>query len=308
MHKKKVISSIAIVLLVCVSVFKLVDAYSEKQASKALGNAVVTYAAVRALGGAISMIQESTMEIAPGGVGVTLALGQVLDPLNDLLENFSDIMLLSVTSLGIQRLLLSIGTSTLFTALPLLAGSCLLLMLWTRPGGNSWFQFTVRSFVVIIIIRFAVPVVVIANDLMYTAVLEDEYSSSQQEINMVAARLDATAMRMQTDLDGSDSPGDSGVINQAVNPPAKQSQRESGWLDQASDWWQSHVSSKNPLDQLDAVKENANKAINHIFDMIVVFVLQTVLFPLACVLLFYRLVKPLMFFDYSRWFYGRPDI
>lgn len=306
MLNKRIISSLVIVTLIAVSAFKLVDAYSAQQANKALGNAVVTYAAVRALGGAVSMIQESTMDVAPGGVGITLALGQVLDPLNDLLENFSDVMLLSVTSLGIQKVLLTIGTSTLFTVLPLAAGGCLLLLLWIPPGKKPLFQFAARSFVLIAIIRFAVPVVVIANDLVYTALLEDEYSTSQREISKVALQLDETAVRMQADIDNDGSNNSRGGEKSSSSPPANSIEPDSGWLDQASRWWDSHVSSRNPLDQLDAVRESANAAISHIFDMIVVFVLQTVLFPLVFVFFFYRLVRPLVLFDFSNWYYGEP--
>ena len=85
-----------------------------------MANAVVTYAAVRVLGGTVSMIQESSIEVAPAGVGMNLALGQALDPLNDLLEQFAQVMLVSVVSLGVQEILLAVGHTSFFNVLVLL--------------------------------------------------------------------------------------------------------------------------------------------------------------------------------------------
>ena len=42
------------------------------------------------------------------GVGVIFTLGQILDPINDLIERFSSVMLVAASSLGLQILLLNI--------------------------------------------------------------------------------------------------------------------------------------------------------------------------------------------------------
>ena len=45
----------------------------------------------------------------PAGVGVTLSIGELLDPFNDMVERFSWVMLLTSVSLGIQKILLIFG-------------------------------------------------------------------------------------------------------------------------------------------------------------------------------------------------------
>ena len=56
-----------------------------------------------------SVIQDTEIAFSPAGVGVTLAVGEILDPINDLIERFSFVMLVSTASLGIQKILLEVG-------------------------------------------------------------------------------------------------------------------------------------------------------------------------------------------------------
>ncbi len=45
---------------------------------------------------------------------VIVAIGEVLDPINDLVEQFSLVMLASMTSLGIQKILLNFVTNDIY--------------------------------------------------------------------------------------------------------------------------------------------------------------------------------------------------
>jgi len=70
--------------------------------------ALATFAVARTLNGLISVAQGTTLAVEPAGIGADFAFGEILDPINDLIEQFSWIMLVSTTSLGIQKLLLEI--------------------------------------------------------------------------------------------------------------------------------------------------------------------------------------------------------
>lgn len=66
---------------------------------------LVTYGALRVINGSVSVIQESHVEISPAGLGASIAAGQILDPLNDLVERASDIVFTGVLIYGIFSLL-----------------------------------------------------------------------------------------------------------------------------------------------------------------------------------------------------------
>jgi len=80
----------------------------------------------RGFNAVVSVFQESEVQLEPAGVGVSLALGQALDPINDLVERFSWVMLASLTSLGIQKFLIEI-TPFLSIQILLLLALCALL-------------------------------------------------------------------------------------------------------------------------------------------------------------------------------------
>jgi hypothetical protein len=66
------------------------------------------FAVARTLNGVISAAQGTEVALEPGGVGVVLSVGEILDPINDLIERFSAVMLIAASSLGLQALLLNI--------------------------------------------------------------------------------------------------------------------------------------------------------------------------------------------------------
>ena len=71
------------------------DRAAARQVEAGLRRALVTYAAARALNAVISVAQGTEVALEPGGVGVVFAPGQALDPINDLVEQFSALMLLA---------------------------------------------------------------------------------------------------------------------------------------------------------------------------------------------------------------------
>lgn len=55
------------------------------------------------------MAQGTEVAVEPAGVGVTSAPAQALDPINELIEQFSLLMLGASVSIGLQRALVGVG-------------------------------------------------------------------------------------------------------------------------------------------------------------------------------------------------------
>ena len=70
------------------------DKPAMQQVDAGLKRALVSFAAARALNSVISVAQGTEVSVEPLGVGVTLTPGQLLDPVNDLVEQFSNLMLM----------------------------------------------------------------------------------------------------------------------------------------------------------------------------------------------------------------------
>ena len=122
-----------LMLIVLVGIFGPVDLISDLQLAEATKRALVAFVATPGLNAAISAVQGTEVALQPAGVGVTLTPGQLLDPVNDLVERLSWVILASAVSLGIQQLILSVSASPLMVA-PLVAAALVFgLWLW-RPA------------------------------------------------------------------------------------------------------------------------------------------------------------------------------
>ena len=109
MKDRRVWLSLIAVALTVLAFSNALDDAGSKSTEDALVRALATYGIARALNGVISVAQGTEVAIEPAGVGVILTPGQILDPINDLVERFSWVMLVSSASLGILNVLLSIS-------------------------------------------------------------------------------------------------------------------------------------------------------------------------------------------------------
>lgn len=155
------------------------DQRAEEYLKYAMADNLLIYATARSLNGIISVIQSVELSVSLGA-GVAVNLGEILDPLNDLIERFSAFVLYGLAGLGLQKLVL-IATSGLvmkvITTVGLVLGYAAYLF---RAGLHGWL---VRLVTLILLVRFAfiVEVGVIATlDSLYFDKQKDEAHSALQ--------------------------------------------------------------------------------------------------------------------------------
>ena len=215
--------------------------YSEAGLERALG----MYAVARSLNALISVAQESQIT-AQIGVGAVIAVGQVLDPINDLIEQFSTAMLMAAAAFGLQILLLKIGAFWLLPLLLTLTTLACLVLWWRRDQVPQWM---VRVVLILLVARFAVPLSALASEAVYQGVLASEYAESVSVIKgSNTARLAAEAS--------------------AKSP-------------ETSTWWDEVKNVKENITAIVAdMKRSAEGFARHMVRIAVVFLLQTLVLPL----------------------------
>jgi len=210
--------------------------------------ALVVFGTAKALNGVISLAQGT--EVGPPGV--TIAIGEVLDPVNDLVERFSWIMLASITSLGIQTIFMNIVTDDLFNYLLLTLIVSLDLWLIFRSGRDAKAKgLFYRLAMIMLFLRFSVPLMSIANDLTYTHFVQNQY-------NIV--ELDKEITTISQDIE-----------------QFKKSKR-------------SIFDTKYYTEQMEHYQTEADQAGDHIIRLIIAFVFQTIVFPLLFLFFLYKSV------------------
>src|SRR5690606_16603911 len=111
---------LAMATIVLCAWFLPLDTPASERVDAGLKRALASFATARALNAVISVAQGTELSAQPLGVGVNVAPGQVLDPVNDMVEQFSNLMLVASVSFGVQKVLIGIGgywpVSALLTA------------------------------------------------------------------------------------------------------------------------------------------------------------------------------------------------
>jgi hypothetical protein len=253
-----------------------VDRIAQAEYDEVFRRALVTFALARTLNGVISAVQGTELALQPAGVGVTLTPGEVLDPVNDLIERFSWIMLGATISLGVQHVLLEVGQ---WWGTRLLLAALGLLWLWIRlrreahsgaaPAGG-FERVLLRTFIVLIFLRFAVPAAMIANEGLYRVFLEDRYVESTQAIESAGSDIEQAMPRAEA----AEEAGEGETLFESIDR-ALESTRQS------MDFGR----------RLDAITERAAELIEHLIQLSVVFILQTGLLPIAFLWIFLQILR-----------------
>ena len=253
---------------VVLSAFTPVDRLAEDRYESLFQRALITFALARTLNGVISAVQGTELALQPAGVGVTLTPGQVLDPINDLIERFSWIMLGATLSLGVQQVLLDVGQWWGVRVLLALLG---LLWLWARLRNSTSETVFFRVFIIAVFIRFAVPLAMIANEGLYHLFLESRFVESTQVIETAGKEI-----------------GEVGAA-EAETP----GEAESGMLESLGRMFESTRDAMDFKQQVAFISERASDVIEHLIQLSVVFILQTGILPIAFLWIFLQLFKQL---------------
>ncbi len=262
---------------VLLSVLTPVDRLAETRYDALFQRALITFALARTLNGVISVVQGTELALQPAGVGVTLTPGQVLDPINDLIERFSWIMLGATVSLGVQQVLLDVGQ---WWGVRLLSAALGLLWLWVRlrnssrqlPNTANSERLLFRVFIIAIFIRFAVPVAMIANEGLYRLFLEPRYVESTQVIENAGSDITIASTNEAEFV----------VENTGTS-----------MLDSMGRMLASARNSMNVKQKVAYIGERASALIEHLIQLSVVFILQTGILPIAFLWIFLQLFKQL---------------
>jgi hypothetical protein len=267
--QRNIFWSLLAVIAVVLALSGSVDRLGKANATAAFKRALVTFAVSRALNGAISVAQGTELAIEPAGVGVILSLGQMLDPINDLVERFSTVMLVATTSLGLQNILLKMTSSWGFDLALVLVAASVIATTWIPAGGlGQWSQLARRILLGVVFLRFAIPLLIIASSLVFDVYLEAEQTAAVEALEGVQTKIEKI----------NEQPPDVPAPNQSMMD------RFSAMIDQA-------VESIDVRDRLDRLQAQVTEASEHIINLIVIFMLQTVLLPVGFVWLFVQLLK-----------------
>lgn len=256
-----------VAVLVCMSALLLcswvapMDPPAMTQVDAGLKRALVSFATARVIGAAISVVQGTQIDIQPAGIGATLAPGQALAPVNELVRHFSNLMLMASVAFGIQKVLITISG---FWVISLALSAT--IVVWTafhlrENQSPAWLS---KALVLLLMLRFAIPVVILGTDALSERFLAADYAVAQKSIDAVAGQ---TNKIKETEPSTSGSGG--------------------GWA-KLPNWLPSIPDIKARFGDMTQLVEQGTV---HMVKLMVIFLLQTLVMPLLLLWGLYGVVK-----------------
>jgi len=273
---RKSLISCFLVLLVYISYTKLLDSIAEEYTEAGIERSLITFAISRSLNGVISVAQGTEVALSPAGVGLTFAPGQILDPVNDLIERFSWVVMVSGASLGIQRLFLEITSSVAVSVLLSVLILFYIASLWGAfeklNRHNILFSLLNKGLVLIIFIRFSVPVIALVNEGVYLSYLQPQFNEAQIKLESASDQIKQ--------------------INESSR--AMVEKPDDSLMSQVGNWFDKTKQSLDIEKQMDSLKQAVADMSQQVINLIVVFVVQTIVFPLLFLWVLVRSAKGVM--------------
>jgi len=261
-----------IVVLVIVAALALswlgtVDTVAKRSTEAGLQRALATYAVARGFNAIISLAMSASVNVQ-FIAGMQVSPGALLDPLDDLIEQFSLVMLAATVSFAAQRLLIEIGSSWPVSVLLTLVSAIWLALRWrSRLDGRRAFATPAqasrmaRIAIALICLRFAVPAVALASEATYQFVMAGTYEAAQAKVKAVEGAEPAEATAPQSRMD-----------------------RIRRWLSDKTE----------VAEKIEGLKARFDAAIEHLVRLTAVFVVQTIVLPLLFFWLMVRLYRTLV--------------
>ena len=170
--------------------FPGIDRLADDYFSESIKVATIAYATTRGVNAVVSVVKESHLELAPAGVGVTIAAGQILDPIDDMTERLSSVLVAAIGSIGIQKLGFEIGEAISFKAIALI----LLLMIPLIWFSTAWLspllQPAIKLCLVLLLLRLLLPASAIISDSLYSNWLQPGIEDAMDRLAIVSKNYD----------------------------------------------------------------------------------------------------------------------
>ena len=258
----KLLLVIFTLLALCLALSFTIDDNAKKLVDESFKQSVIVFGSAKALNAVISLAQGTQINLP----FVTVAVGEILDPINDLVEQFSLVMLASMVSLGIQKILLNFVTTDIYNYL--LFTSIIIFNFWLfkrftndEKTRNLFFKITF----ILLFLRFAIPMMAYVNEVSYNYFVKPQYNIEELNKDILDVKDNVSKINQET-------------ITQ---------KQDSSFFNKVMEKFDSSYYEKKVNEYKDAVDNSSQ----YIIDLIIVFIFQTIFLPIIFLFLLYSFVK-----------------
>jgi hypothetical protein len=201
---KSILLAVAAAILLALPGLKLpyLDEKADDYFSDAMTGAGLAYGVCRVVNASVSVIKESQIQIEPAGLGVSLAAGQVLDPLDDMTERASDILITAIISLGIQKIAYELCVE-FAPALIALAAAVLAASLFFRGDrGRRMQALTLKIIIILAAARLCLPISAVISSCLDDHYFSPRITKIKNELTMNSPEMERLKDMRMPEVDG----------------------------------------------------------------------------------------------------------
>lgn len=243
---------LGVVLLISATWYPALNTGANREVDAGLKRALISFGTARAINAIISVVQGTELAVQPAGVGLKFSPGQALHPVNELVGQFSHVMLAASIAFGIIKILVSISSAWVLSILisaAVVAWSCF------RWHGIAAPTLLSRVLFILLLVRFAMPLAALGSEALYESFMQKEYVASQNALDGKTSLL--------------------GAFN--TESGAGGTAKQEGFLERMKSRLGGTFDINAKLEQFAGA---ANGLVDHIVKLMALFILQTLVFPL----------------------------
>ena len=186
---------IAILLAIIFSWWGLLDTKASDYVSSSLVQALSAFGLAKLFNATVSVLQSIQISVFVSSV----TIGELLDPFNDMVEDFSGVMKVAVSSLIFQSILLKIIATVYFKAFVTLSGLLFGYLYWVK---SRFTEVAYKVFVTAVGAKFLLVLVVLLSALVDASFLNDEKTQTMDKIQVHSDEMNevTTGLGVAADL------------------------------------------------------------------------------------------------------------
>lgn len=178
------------------------DANTDTYFTESMTKAGLAYGVCRVVNASVSVIKESQIQVEPAGLGVSLAAGQVLDPLDDMTERASNILVTAIVSLGIQKiayeLCVAFAPPVIGVAIIIFVG----VTLFKGDRARGLRAIMLKSIILLAVARFCLPASSIINSYLHENYFSPQIIMARDALTMTSPELERLKDMTMPESDG----------------------------------------------------------------------------------------------------------
>ena len=311
---KKFIFLVVLVFSLVIAWTKVLDTTAKDYNFQTSKDVITTLAITRSINATLSVVQNSSLLLGVG-VQAELAIGEIVNPINDFLDRFSWILLFALVSLGIQDLIIALGQTLVINSLFSIG---VFLSVFSIFKENKFKSYIYKLTIFLFFIRFAVPVITILDGYIYHTMMYQQIITIQEnnkkfdtEINSLLPTNNSDLKNLQYKLNVLEKEKDFILDNATKNLSYFEKLKvklnyNNGTISQNDIVKLNNIEQKiktiklkidkldiNPIDKIDIlikkVKHNMDNFFTQSYTTIILFLSRGVVFPLLFFWIFIRL-------------------